>query len=257
MTQAGELERLQARFATALLEDAPGELDGVLAGEPARARRRLAIYRRAVLGNWCRALRAAYPVVERLVGEAWFDEAAAQYSLAGPPGNADLNRHGATFPRFLGAYPHAAGLPWLEDVARLEWARHESLAAADAPAWDVQALAGLTDEVREALVLRLHPAVRLVRSAWPVLAIWEANQPGRDGTAWREAGADDVLVWREANRAQLALLPAAQADLVEAILAGRTLGALARMAAGDALPEVLPRLARLGVLAGGAAAPAA
>ena len=83
-------------------------------------------------------------------------------------------------------------------------------------------------------------------------AIWEANQPERDGTPDREAGADDVLVWREANRVRMVLLTKAEADVVERLLQGCALGEVA--SAGDEaqaeFAAMLPRLAGHGMLAG-------
>jgi hypothetical protein len=208
------------------------------------------VYRCAIAANRHGALLSTYPVVARIVGEAFFAEAALQYCSALPPATGDLNRHGATFAFFLETYLHAAAMPWLADVARLEWAWHESLPAADAPAFDFGRLAGVPEAEQPHLVLALHPSVRLVRSAWPVYAIWEANQPERDGAPDREAGADDVLVWREANRVRIALLTKAEADVVERLLQGGALGEIAGAEAEAEFAAMLPRLAGHGMLAG-------
>lgn len=248
MSAAPALASLQALFARAVVA---GEDEAVLehlAGDPETARRRLGIYRRAILANQAGALHAAFPVVARLVGEGFFDEAARRYGEATPPASADLNRHGESFPAFLAGYPHAASMPWLGDVARLEWASHESLMAADEPPLDFAALARVEAEGQPGLRFRLHPSLRLVRSAWPVLAIWEANQPERDGTPDREEGADDVLAWREAGRPRHALLDSREAAFVEALARGETLAE----AVGDGEPwdfgAMLGRLAGAGLL---------
>jgi hypothetical protein len=250
MTQARGLTRLQEDFARALLGEDPEAVAGHLEGEPESAQRRLAVYRRAIAANRLGALLSAYPVVARIVGEAFFAEVAQQYGAAEPPANGDLNRHGATLAGFLEAYPHAASMPWLADVARLEWAWHESLHAADAPAFDFERLAAVPEDEQPHLVLTLHPSVRLVRSAWPVYAIWEANQPERDGTPDREAGADDVLVWREENRVRMVLLTKAEADVVERLLQRCTLGEAVGPEAEAEFAAMLPRLAGHGMLAG-------
>ena len=76
MSGAGALARLQADFAAALAADGDAGFASRLAGEPSLALRRLGIYRRAVEANRRGALRSAYPVVARLVGEGFFAEAA-------------------------------------------------------------------------------------------------------------------------------------------------------------------------------------
>lgn len=254
MTGTGALARLQAAFASAVTGGDDAAVAAHLAGDPAVARRRLAIYREAIGANRRGALRSAYPVVARLVGDAFFDEAARRLADSAPPGCADLNRYGDGFPAFLSTYPHAGQMPWLADVARLEWAWHEALSAADAPGINFTALAAVPAEEQPALRFSLHPSVRLVRSAWPVLAIWEANQPERDGAPDRDEGADEVLVWREDGRVRMALLAPLDAAFVAALGRGIPLEEAAGSEGWDFAP-MLGRLAAHGLLAGFAGPP--
>lgn len=249
MTGTDSLARLQAAFAAAVTGEDEAAVAAHLAGDPALARRRLALYREAIDANRRRALRSAFPVVARLVGDAFFDEAARRLAGSAPPACADLNRYGEGFPAFLATYPHAQPMPWLADVARLEWAWHEALSAADAPGIDFAALAAVPAEEQPALRFSLHPSVRLVRSAWPVLAIWEANQPERDGTPDRDEGADDVLVWREEQRVRAALLVPPDAAFVAGLARGIPLEEAPGNEGWDFAP-MLGRLAAHGLLAG-------
>ena len=248
MSGGEALARLQAEFAAALVAEGDPGFASRLSGEPSLALRRLAIYRRAVEANRRGALRSAYPVVARLVGEAFFAEAARGFGRHCPQDDSDLNRYGAGFPAFLAAYPHASQMPWLGDVARLEWAWHEALMAADSPGLDFGALARVDEAGQPRIRFRFHAAVRLVRSAWPVFAIWEANQPGRDGTPDRDEGADDVLVWREDQRVRAMLLESPEADFVARLLEGASLEEAA--ADGWDFSAALGRLAAGGMLAG-------
>jgi hypothetical protein len=250
MSGGRALGSLQEAFAAAVAgDDGPaGDFLPHLAGEPSLARRRLAIYRRAIAANRRSALYGAYPVVARLVGDGFFGEAARQFGIASPPDEADLNRYGQGFPGFLSDYPPASGLPWLADVARLEWAWHEALMAAEAPGLDFGALARVPEDAQPGIRFAFHPAVRLVRSPWPVLAIWEANQPGRDGVADREDGPDDVLVWREALHVRAMLLEPREADFVARLLEGASLDEAA--AGGWDFAPALGRFAAHGMLSG-------
>lgn len=54
------------------------------------------------------------------------------------------------------------------DLARLEWAWLEAHGAADAPPFDLRAIAGLTAEALAEAIIRIHPAVRLVPVHHPV-----------------------------------------------------------------------------------------
>jgi hypothetical protein len=244
------LKELQEAFARAITADGEEAMIVRLTDAPAVGRQRLAVYRHAVLANATQALEAAFPVVARLVGDAYFAEAAARHLGQEPPTSGDLNRYGAGFPAFLDAYRHAAGMPWLPDVARLEWAWHDALMAADAAGLDLAALASVPETHRGGIRFLLHPSVRLVRSAWPVLAIWEANQPDRDGTPDRDAGSDDVLLWRADARVRAVLLAPAEASFLERLAARLTLEEAADLDGPWDLPGALRRFAAHGVLCG-------
>jgi hypothetical protein len=220
------LARIQRRFLASLFD----------AAEPADPRARL--YRRNVLANLHDALAAAYPVVRRLVGEAFFREAAERFARTSPSRSGDLHRYGGELPRFLETYPHARDLPYLADVARLEWACAQSFHAADGEGLDLPALQALGEGEDQHIRLHLHPAVRFVESAHPIAAIWHANQPERDGTPSRTSGADQVLVHRLEFVVHVRELSPLEWRFLRALERGDTLGALA----DDA--QIAPELAR-------------
>ena len=92
----------------------------------------------------------------------------------------------------------ARALPYLADVAALEWANHAVYHAADAAPLDAERLARVPEAEHERLRFSLHPATRLVASRYPILAIWQANQ-GDDPPAAEidlDIGADYLLVVR-------------------------------------------------------------
>lgn len=237
------LAQLQRRFMDELLGDGPCD-----AG--------MRVYRRNLRANHEQALAAAYPVVKRLVGDAFFAEAAARYGREAGSRSGDLHRLGDRFAEYLATYRHASGLPYLPDVARLEWALHEAFHAADAPSLDFAALARVAPGDSARLRLRLHPSVRLLRARHPVLAIWEANQPERDGTPQRdelEAPEERVRVARVGGVPQ-----ARRVDALEwALLAGFAAGASLEEAvegieapSEGALAQALSRIAGEGLVCG-------
>ncbi|WP_236020996.1 DUF2063 domain-containing protein [Sedimentimonas flavescens] len=155
-----------------------GELpQGVTARDPAEAAQRFAVYRNNVLHSLGRALAARFPVIERLVGADFFNAMARVYVEADPPNSPVLFAWGEGFAEFLEGFPPVAALPYLPDVARLEYARGQAYHAADLPALapaDLGALAARADAIR----LVLHPSVTLIASGHAIRAIWAANQPG-------------------------------------------------------------------------------
>ena len=192
--------------------------------------RRIEIYRHNVFSNLRGALRDVFPVVERIVGDAFFRHAADQFIRETPSRSGDLNQFGREWPAFLAAYPHAQNLAYLADVARLEWAWHECFHSADAPPLDLRRLAVIDSGQHGALIFRLHPAVRLQASAFPLRRIWQVNQPDFVGAMdidW-ERGGDALLVRRDqpgigGTGVVIQVLPAGVWQFLIALQGGTTL----------------------------------
>jgi hypothetical protein len=157
------------------------------------------VYRNNYRGNLHDALASAYPVLEQLVGKDFFRLITRQYIGAHLSHSGDLHRYGAEMVEFLASFEPARGLVYLPDVAALEWACHRAYFADDAAALDLGKLARIPAEQYPELRLHTHPACRLVRSAYPIAAIWHAHQPGADSN-FRidlDAGACNALVSRK------------------------------------------------------------
>jgi hypothetical protein len=207
-----DLAALQRSFIEAIDGEGPAEWPG------------LEVYRNTARSNLDGALADTYPVVRRLVGDAFFFEAARRYARAHPSASGDLNEHGARLAAFLAGYEHAGDLPYLPGVARLEWACHECSRSADAGALDFTQLARVPPARFARLRFTLHPAVRLVRSRHPIAAIWLANQSDRDGVPERVEGAEHVVVRREDLAVRVPCVEACEWQFLAALARGATLG---------------------------------
>jgi hypothetical protein len=237
------LRDLQQRFADALFAPPGTAPEFALAG-PANtdAAARIDIYRNAIFANYRRALQASFPVVARLVGTPFFDAAVDAFVRARPSTRGDLNVYGSDFGDFLSAYPDATELPYLADIARLEWAVDEAQRAADslhAPADIVAALAAIAPERLSDVRLRLAPSVRLVASTYPILRIWQVNQPAHEGDDHVSLGegADALVVHRSADAVTIARVAAAEHAFLAALAQHASVGD-----AIDAAEGIDPRL---------------
>jgi hypothetical protein len=230
------LLELQKEFAQAVFAGSAPAFSRLLRTSDLTAEDRLAVYRNNVLHNLTAALRDLYPVVLRLTGEDWFRQAAHAYIHAHASHSGDLNDYGREFPDYLAGLPVVAeNLPYLPDIARLEWLVHEVFHAADAGSLDMKRLADVPANAYGQLCFHPHPACRLLQSDYPVQRIWQVNQPGHTGedTVSLEEGGADVLVFRDADYTiGVETLDAAVFQFIAALEQRQSLSAIA-----DALPE--------------------
>jgi hypothetical protein len=220
------LRDLQAEFAAALFDERPEMNARVRAGRFPAAQH-LQVYRNNVVESLTGALRAVYPVVEKLVGDGFFRYAVHEYLRAQRPRSGNLHDFGDAFAGFLAGFAPAAGLPYLPDVARLEWAWHQAFHAADAPAFDLARLGAVPAEQHAALRFVLHPSARLLASDFPVVRIFEINQEGYGGDTSVDLaeGGVRVLVIRRGLTVYVEPLAVGEAGLLTALAAQQTLGA--------------------------------
>ena len=177
------LRELQLKFVATLLDPAGNYAAAHVIDRAIPAQERIGFYRNNVLANFRQTLRAVYPVIERLVGEHFFDRAADRYMRVHPSASGDLNRFGEHFADFLETWPPARELSYLADVARLEWLVEASFHAGDRGSLRPEDLAAVPPDRQALLTFDLHPACRLLVSAYPIHRIWRVNQPDAPGDA--------------------------------------------------------------------------
>ena len=202
-----------------------------LAGDAVLIEQRLAIYRANIAAAATKALVAAYPVIRQVVGETFFDGLAHAYQRAHPSTSGDLFDFGAAFAGFVADFPHTQSLPYLPDLARLEWAVHRAYGAEDAEAVDRQALAQVAPAQQAAIRFDWAAGTTIVDSPFPIARIWLIHQSEFEDEfsvdwSFREC----VLVAREGFRVGVSTLGAGDAAFIAASLAGAALGAAAEKA---------------------------
>lgn len=221
------LPELQAGFRAALLTNDERGIAADILPDRLGVAGRLAVYRHHVLTSLTAALESTFPVVCRLVDRRFFGWLADCYIRESPPAGPCLFEYGGDFPEFIAAFPACAHLPWLSDVARLEWAMNTAVHAPDAAPLDPASLGSIPPSTVSQLAPRLHPSVTLLASRWPVDAIWRANRPGADGdeTIDLDAGAVRLEIRRDEDDVVLRALPPGAYAFRKALAASKTVGA--------------------------------
>jgi len=246
------LRELQSRFAAAL-HGQPAELFEEIPGDGIDPAGRLQIYRNNARAMFEGALERTYPVLRQRVGDDYFRQLANSYRERHPSRNGDLHWVGRDFPGFVAANEADTGYAWLADLAALEWACEISLNAAWEPPFGVESLAAIPGESIAGTKLKLQPSLACVSSPFPILDVWQANQPGASGVAVDlNRGAQHVVVACGPEGLELRAVEINAFEFIRALQEGASLGAAVDTSGLplDALTGVMGMLFRAGLVTG-------
>jgi len=215
-----ELRNQQVQFFNAILGASAGEevLAGCVNGDGHDLAHRIDVYRRSIVGNLVRALHATYPVVAKIVGEAFFKALSRAYVRAHPSQSGDLNEYGFQFAQFVSEWPHARDLAYLPDVASMEWLVQQAYYATNFEP-DLTTLGECSPERYGELLFEFHPAFSRMDSQWPLDAIWRVNSERYedDMTVDFTQGAKLVISRRD-EMVHVDALTSAQATFIDALV---------------------------------------
>lgn len=185
----------------------------------------LDVHRRNMRGACMEALSTTYPVLKTVLGARYFARLVHEFDYAA----ADLNFAGRAFPAWLeqtaADREELTAMPYLADLARLEWLLHSAYYAPDDPVMNTHSFQQAMQDPA-GWRLRLSASLSLLASPWPVAAIWRTNRGSRPLAELR-ARPCHVAVWRKNSRARLASLAADHWRLLQAAQTGASIDALA------------------------------
>lgn len=219
------LHELQSSLKHAVLaggDNGPHLLPGLV---DARSSSRLQIYRNNTLISLTEALKTTFPVTVEIVHERFFRYLAASFIRAHPPKEPQLSAYGAQLPSFIASFEPCNSLPYLPDVARLEWLANEAIHAVEQAPLGAASLASLDPQTLMSRRVTLQPSLRLLASRYPILAIWQGHQPGaRDAPSCARRGLDRLAIRRRGTGLSISALACGQSRLLYDLSAGLTIG---------------------------------
>jgi hypothetical protein len=218
MHRLHEVQRDFSRYVLQETDDLPSEIktNGLTPEQ------RLSIYRNNTRFGLTEVLRDVYPVINKLVGEAFFNRLSQAYLQAQPLKAGCLLEFGDHFAEVIAGLAAAQGLAYLPDVALLEWYWHEAYHEADARPLALSALARLDPADYDRLGFKLHPSARLMASAYPIAQIWTCNQSESQADTWidLQQGGCRLLVYRPDFAPEIVSLELADYQCLAALTAG-------------------------------------
>lgn len=137
--------------------------------------KRFNVYRNNSAVAIAEALQASFPVVSQLVGDEFFSGMASIYMQTDLPKTPVMMLYGRNFPEFIAAFEPAQSIPYLADMATLEWYWTQAYNAADEHPVGLEKLAEIPQEEMSEIHLTLHPSFYPIKSEWPILSIWSAH----------------------------------------------------------------------------------
>jgi len=231
------LRDYQRAVAAALLSGDTGAAAAMIGATPDRLR----IHRNTMLTALANAMALTFPAVETLVGAEFFAQTARAFIQAEPPRAALLSLYGGGFADFLAGYAPVGALPYLPDVARLEWAVERAAHASNdgRPLADID-LGGTR--------LALLPSLTLLETHYPAEPIWRAALDA-DGDALSRIDMAPIraplAIWRADDGAAVSALSAtAGAFLTELLAGGEAEAAINAAASADPAGDPIAAITR-------------
>lgn len=228
------LNRSQEAFSSALLKpDAPLPGDVVGPSTAKKAQKRFGVYRNNVVVSLSESLMATYPTILAMVGEEFFRAMAREFVTAHPPQSAILAHYGAGFGGFMDTFEPVSALPYLGDVARLEFAWLIAYNAKDNAPLAPENLQTIDPEHLADLTFDMHPACQLLSCSHAAYSIWAAHK--QEDPAGVMANLtdhpEDILITRPQWDVTVISLPAGGYAFIKALSDGESLGEAATQAA--------------------------
>ena len=182
-----------------------------------------AIYRGSVLGGLSKNLADTYQVSYKLVGGRFFDAMAVRFINKQGSYSPDLNDYGGELAPFIENFPPAASLPYLADVARLEWAWQAVYNSEDYLPGNLHSLHNISEEQQSNIIFHINPTARLLSSDYPVHQIWRTNQDDYSGDAAvdLDQGGIKLIIYRQASNIYMTPLEESQWSLLNLLSQNR------------------------------------
>lgn len=204
------------------------------------AEQRLGIYRGSVHGILTQALADTFPVCKALVGETFFDRMTDVFIDQAPPSTPFFSEYGRGFSAFLDEFHAVQSIPYLKDVAALEWSRNQAWHGINQAVSDFSLLGQLPAETQLSCCFEMPDSAQLLSFAHNAEQIWLAHQVENtiDLSAVEIDVKTQMIVWRYERQVMMSSLTESQYTFLQAVQENKNLGELAALA-GESLSVLL------------------
>ena len=139
------------------------------------AEERINIYAEMYFARLVDVLKSDFPRVAALLGCERFHEIVSHYLARYPSTHPSLRYLGQHFPDFLKDCAETVDLPFLSELATLEWAWVEVFDDLDTEPLRMEHLQHFAPDEWPALKFQVIPAFRILHGEWPIHVLWHVE----------------------------------------------------------------------------------
>lgn len=192
---------------------------------PNELQERLGAYQHGYPARIKLAIEEVFEAVTHVMGKKTFEELVHDYAASYPSKQYNLSLAGEHFAYYLKQSPIHFKLPFLSDLALLEWKAQEAFHAHDQKPIDPPKLQNIPPEDWEFVKFIFQPSIRLVESEWPILDVWEARKdPIENFDINMTNRGQKIVISRNGYKVRLERVDALQFYALQELLEGKTLG---------------------------------
>lgn len=226
--------KLQEHFTRALFDAELAIPTEICTWNQSDPTQRFAIYRNNVIASLVNALVDTFPVCFVLVGEEFFRAMARIFVQEQPPKSRILAYYGRDFAHFIAQFPPATSVPYLADIARLEYARVLSFHARDEAILSQEKLAEMLADPSQLanLGFEFQDSVQVILSDYAIASIWAAHQDDHEIPLENIDPniPESALILRHEYQVEVFKLSRAEGFFVQSLMQDASLGAAAQTA---------------------------
>jgi len=179
------LVKLQQAYDAAIYHNNPKKLSKCLSpNQNIDHQTSIKIYRNNTLGSLINALLDVYPICQKILGKDYFRQIAIQHVKADPSMSNNLNNYGAnlhkTIKHLTRLHDELVNMPYLIDIAKMEWQLHLCYYASDRQTFMIEAFSRLTVSQQSQVKFTLADDVFLMESSFDLYSIWQSSELQND-----------------------------------------------------------------------------
>lgn len=182
------------------------------------------LYRERALANLHEQLLRVYPITRTLLTQPEFRAASDEYFSKSMPSAIDPMKFAKDFPEFLADFPTEKDLPYLVDVAMLDFGCYQSHQAMDATPTKSKIFTELTPDQLASRRVQLHPACFWMSSSFAIYDFWQRHHAKtRSATSSNTMETQEVVIIRPKFTVEVHKVDTGLVKTLDALDAGQTL----------------------------------